>query len=113
MRAGVCVIALYAAVTAACAGGEAAAHSSERVATGVGRGYRGDILVAVRSNSYGILEIEALEHEEDEFIGGAAIEALIEAALDANSADVDAVTGATETSEGFLEALRNALGADE
>jgi fumarate reductase flavoprotein subunit len=63
----------------------------------------------VHSNSNGIQDIEVLEYEDDEFIGGSAIDALIEAILDTNSTDLDAVSGATESSNGFLEAVRNAL----
>ncbi len=99
-------------LSAGCAG-NTPKTDTDKAAEGVGQGYRGVIHVLVRSNSRGIQEIEVLEHEEDEFIGGAAIESLIEAVLDADSPDVDAVSGATTSSEGFLEAVRNALGAGD
>jgi uncharacterized protein with FMN-binding domain len=42
-------------------------------------------------------------------VGGEAIEELIDTVVGYNSTDVDAVSGATETSKGFLEAVYNAI----
>jgi uncharacterized protein with FMN-binding domain len=103
---------LYAAVVTACAGSaSSAAGEPDRVSEGAGQGYGGLIWVLVHANGNGIQAIEVLDHQDDAFIGGAAMESLIEAVLDANSTDLDAVSGATESSQGFLEAVRNALQA--
>jgi fumarate reductase flavoprotein subunit len=76
---------------------------------GSGRGYRGTIHVRVRVASALIQEIEIGGHGEDPFIGGAAMEELLEQVLEYQTTDVDAVSGATESSEGFLAAVEDAL----
>jgi len=76
---------------------------------GVGQGFRGPISVQVRMSEGSITEIEIIDSMEDRFVGGAAIEELIDLVIMYNTADIDAVSGATETSEGFLEAVRNAI----
>jgi uncharacterized protein with FMN-binding domain len=77
--------------------------------SGRGRGRQGDIVVLVRVDEGRILEIEVLDHNEDPFTGAPALESLAETALEENSADLDAVSGATLSSRGFLEALEDAL----
>ena len=76
---------------------------------GKGRAFRGDIHVRVNIEDGFIMEIEVLESLEDRFIGALAIEELLELALIYNTVDLDAVSGATESSEGFLAALQDAL----
>jgi len=76
---------------------------------GVGQGFRGPISVQVRMSDGSITEIEIVDSMEDRFVGGAAMEELIDLVIMYNTADIDAVSGATETSEGFLEAVRNAI----
>jgi uncharacterized protein with FMN-binding domain len=76
---------------------------------GSGRGYRGAIRVRVRIEAGGIAEIIITGSEEDPSVGGAALEELLELALVYQSTDLDAVSGATESSKGFLEALEDAI----
>ena len=76
---------------------------------GTGRGYRGHVTVQVRMNGADILEIVIIDSEEDRFVGGAAMEELIDLVIMYNSTDVDAVSGATESSKGFLEAVGSAI----
>jgi uncharacterized protein with FMN-binding domain len=76
---------------------------------GVGEGYQGPIRIAVRVGPGGILNIEIFEHTEDEFVGEAAMKELLEMVLDSNSTDLDAISGATESSVGFLAAVEDAL----
>jgi uncharacterized protein with FMN-binding domain len=77
---------------------------------GRGEGYEGRrIKVEVTVSENKILRIEVVEHEETPGLGTAAFEELSETVLDFNSVDVDAVSGATETSKGFLEAVTKAL----
>ncbi|WP_461245733.1 FMN-binding protein [Treponema sp. R6D11] len=76
---------------------------------GMGQGFRGPISVQVRMNEGSITAIEIVDSMEDRFVGGAAMEELIDLVIMYNTADIDAVSGATETSEGFLEAVRNAI----
>jgi uncharacterized protein with FMN-binding domain len=79
------------------------------VGEGTGRGYRGPVSVRVEAADGVILRIEVLEHQEDAFVGDEAIERLLDLVLETNSTEVDAVSGATESSRGFLEAVENAL----
>jgi uncharacterized protein with FMN-binding domain len=65
--------------------------------------------VRIRVDERRILEIEVLDHGEDPFTGAPALESLAETALEENSADLDAVSGATLSSRGFLEAVEDAL----
>ena len=51
-----------------------------------------------------------LEQSETPDIGGKALESLPQTVLDAQSVDVDAVSGATTTSKAFFAAVTEALG---
>jgi fumarate reductase flavoprotein subunit len=81
----------------------------DKVYEGSSFGYRGPIYVQVSLSGGSISEITVVDSDEDRFVGGAAMEELIETVIELNSADVDAVSGATITSKGFLEAVRNAI----
>lgn len=56
-----------------------------------------------------IQEVRTLSHDETPEIGGEALKELEEAVVEKNSADVDAVSGATMTSKGFTAAVKDAL----
>jgi len=75
---------------------------------GTAQGYRGPIQVQVRVSGGSITEI-IVDSEEDNLVGGAAIEELIDMVIQYNTTDIDAVTGATESSRGFLKAVENAI----
>jgi len=89
---------------AAEAGAEAGA-----VYEGAAMGYRGIIRVRVGLDRGTITEITVLESREDWNVGGAAIEELTDLVLMYNTTELDAVSGATETSRGFLESIENAI----
>jgi urocanate reductase len=76
---------------------------------GAAMGYRGMIRVRVGFEQGTITEITVVESREDQAIGGAAIEELTDLVLMYNTTEIDAVSGATETSKGFLEAVENAI----
>jgi uncharacterized protein with FMN-binding domain len=76
---------------------------------GAAMGYRGMIHVRVGMENGAITEITVIEPNEDLAIGGAAIEELTDLVLMYNTTEIDAVSGATETSRGFLEAVENAI----
>lgn len=111
------VLALALALTlvlAACAGmggrgGSAVPGFADGEYEGMAQGYRGTIHVRVQIDQGTISWIEILESSEDRFVGSAAIEEMQALALAYNTPDIDAVSGATESSEGFLAALSNAL----
>ncbi|MDR2110599.1 MAG: FMN-binding protein [Spirochaetaceae bacterium] len=109
---------LLSALTAVsgCAGGPSQtagrfARHTPGIYEGFGQGYRGPVHVLVRTSPGGILGIEILEHGDDAAVGGAAMEELLELVLEANSTELDAVSGATESSAGFLAAVEDALAA--
>ncbi|MCL2233090.1 MAG: FMN-binding protein [Treponema sp.] len=76
---------------------------------GTGRGYRGPIHVRLQTSPAGIEYIAIVSHRESAFPGTAAMEELLEAILEYGSTDLDAVSGATFSSRGFLEAVEDAL----
>ena len=77
---------------------------------GAGQGYRGPIHVEVEVSNAGIEDITITGHSEGAYPGGAAMEELLEAVLETGSTELDAVSGATFSSAGFLEAVEDALG---
>ncbi|MDR1617678.1 MAG: FMN-binding protein [Treponema sp.] len=118
MKQGRCrLLTLAAGMTAAallggCAGAPAGRSAAVYVPgeyDGYGNAFRGPVQVLVETGPHGILRVELVDHADDELIGGAAMEDLAALVLEWNSAELDAVSGATESSEGFLEALEDAL----
>ncbi len=77
--------------------------------TATGAGYNDDIEVAVTIENEEITAIEVLEHAETEDIAEPAFEDLIEAVIETQSTDVDTISGATGSSEGFLSAVDAAV----
>ena len=82
---------------------------TDGVYEGIGVGYNGDIKIEVTVNGGSVTTIEVVEAYETEGIGGATLPELIDAAIKSQSTDLEAVSGATVTSEGFVAALENAL----
>ena len=76
---------------------------------GSGSGYRGMIRVQIVISPAGIEDIVILSHGEGIFPGKAAMEELLDLVLETGSTDLDAVSGATFSSAGFLEAVEDAL----
>ena len=76
---------------------------------GTSRGYRGPIYVQVQVSAAGIEDITVTSNNEDVYPGETAIEELLEAVLEYGTTDLDAVSGATISSRGFLEAVDEAL----
>ncbi len=85
---------------------------AEGVYRGAAEGYGGELSVEVTVEDGTIAAIDVTEHSETPGIGDTAMEQLIEAVLDAQSLDVDTVSGATVTTTGFLTAVQNALDSD-
>ena len=78
---------------------------------GVGKGHGGELKVAVTVSERAILKIEVLSAGETAVLGDSAFEELTRRVIAANSAEVDTVSGASDSSEGFLAAVRGALAA--
>ena len=77
--------------------------------TGTGQGRRGPIVVQVQTSPAGIEDITILSHRETPYPGAAAMEELLELILETGSTDLDAVSGASVSSRGFLEAVEDAV----
>jgi len=73
------------------------------------RGMGGFMTVAVTFSETAIVDIQVPEHTETPNIGTLAIERVIPAMLEAQSAEVDGVTGATITSDALKDAVRQAI----
>ncbi len=75
---------------------------------GEGQGHGGTIVVSVTVDKKAIQSIEVTENPESEF-SLKPMNTLIEKAIKANSGDIDAVSGASETSAGMITAIQAAL----
>ena len=98
-------------VVSGCAvlGGGRGISVPDGVYEGAGQGLRGPIHVQVHMSGGNITEIDIVESGEDRFVGGEAIEELLELVIEYNTTDIDVISGATESSRGFLEAVENAI----
>jgi uncharacterized protein with FMN-binding domain len=76
---------------------------------GTGNGYRGPIHVRIQISAAGIEDIAIVSHQESSFPGLAAMEELLEQVLETGESDLDAISGATYSSRGFLQAVEDAL----
>lgn len=76
---------------------------------GVGEGLGGPIWVKVTTDGSSISNVEITHATETEGVGDAALDNLPAAIVEAGGVEVDAVSGATVTSEGIIEAVKNAL----
>ena len=77
----------------------------------VGRsvGKNGDVVVEVLADRCTIYEVDVLEHNETQGVGSVAVDRIPAAIVAANSIDVDAVTGATVTTDAIRAAVAKAL----
>jgi uncharacterized protein with FMN-binding domain len=74
----------------------------------------GPVQVQITTDASGtITDVEVVEYPsgngEDQRINAYALPELVQETLDAQSADIDMVSGATVTSEGYLQSLQSAL----
>lgn len=83
--------------------------TAENEYVGQGQGMGGAITVKVRMDGDAIASVEVLEHMETAGICEPAIERVPAEIVAAQSADVDAVSGATMTSNGIMDAVKDAL----
>ena len=76
---------------------------------GRGEGFFGDLLVEIKIEQGKMKNVEVLEHQDTPDIANGAISHLINCILEQQNLDIDVVSGATYTSEGFIHALLDAL----
>ena len=103
-------IAMLLTVTA-CGGGEASQSPSQgaQTLTGTGKGFGGILTVSVTVDGDKITAVEVTENSETPNVAGTALTEIPAAIVEANSADVEAVSGATVTSNAIMYAVKNAL----
>ena len=107
---------LAAAMLLSACGGNSAAQSGEGAYTagtytGEGQGYGGTVTVTITTDANSILEVTAEGADETPTVGGAALEELAAQVKEAQSAEIDGVTGATLTSNGVKAAAQAAIDA--
>lgn len=95
-------------------GGSDTAPSAASTVTGASAGTRwGPVQVRLTVAGGTITDVTVIdypsENGRDRSINARAIPVLVSETLDAQSADIDMVSGATVTSEGYLESLQSAL----
>ena len=84
--------------------------SKDGTFSGKARGINADVVVEVVIKDGVIVEVNVVEHEETESLAGPAIETVTKAIVDAQSVNVDSVTGATVTSDAVKAAVAQAIG---
>ena len=84
--------------------------SKDGTFSGKARGINADVVVEVVIKDGVIVEVNIVEHEETESLAGPAIETVTKAIVDAQSVNVDSVTGATVTSDAVKAAVVQAIG---
>ncbi|MGB4440079.1 MAG: FMN-binding protein [Sedimentibacter sp.] len=81
----------------------------ENALTGTAQGYGGEVTVTVTVDGDDVVSVEAVGEKETEGVGSNAIDELPGKIEEADSTDVDAVAGATVTSNAIKEAVDKAL----
>ena len=82
---------------------------SDGVYKGTGEGMHGEMVIQIEIETGEITELEVLEHSETPTIAETAIEKVKEKILENQNWDVDTVAGATYTSDGIKEGVKEAL----
>lgn len=77
--------------------------------TGTGEGNNGDVIVQVTVNENAIVKVEVIQQEETAGIADPALEKIPEEIVANNTADVDVISGCTNTSNAIIEAVESAL----
>ncbi len=103
------VVALMIFSFAGCAKEEPAATEEAKTLTGTAKGFGGDVTVTVTVSGDDITAVDAVGDSETQGIGSNAIEQLPALIIEADSTEVEAVSGATVTSDAIKEAVNNAL----
>ncbi len=76
---------------------------------GRAEGAQGDIVLEIRVENGDIVDLEILEEQETEHLAQPAYEELEAQLLREQTADLDVISGATYTSEAYIEALQQAI----
>lgn len=84
-------------------------ETGEHEYLGTGEGIGGELVVKVKADAGTIEAVEIMKQNETPDIGGKALADLPQRVLDAQSAKIDVVSGATVTSKAFIAAVEAAL----
>lgn len=84
-------------------------NGDEKTLTGTAQGYGGEVRVTVKVSGDDIVSVEAVGEDETQGVGSLAIDELPDKIAEADSTDVDGVSGATKTSNAIKEAVDKAL----
>lgn len=79
------------------------------VFTGVGNGFGGEITIAVTFSTDEILNIEIVSDNETTAFASLVFDSVPNQVIEFQSLAIDAISGATETTNGFMEALTDAV----
>lgn len=104
------IVASLLLVMSACSSKEAGTYIPGTY-TGEGQGFGGTVTVTITTDENSITEVTVTGDSETANIGGAQLENLGNAILEAQSAEIDVVSGATLTSNGVIEAAKAAIEA--
>lgn len=85
------------------------ANGENQTLTGKAQGYGGEVSVTVEVNGDDIVSVDVVGDKETQGVGSNAIDQLPGKIEEADSTDVDAVSGATVTSNAIKEAVDQAL----
>lgn len=108
MKKFISMIMILVLVAATLVGCSSAPKYKDGTYEGQGTGMK-TIKVSVEVKEGKIADVEVVENEETEGFAEPALEQIPQAIVDKNSTDVDAVSGATLTSNGIKEAVNAAL----
>ena len=89
--------------------GPAAAAMADGTYTGVGQGKNGDVTVELQVTGGKLVAVRVVKHVETPGISDAALTQFPQRVVDAQSLKVDAVSGATLTSDGIRNAVADAI----
>jgi uncharacterized protein with FMN-binding domain/ferredoxin len=87
-----------------------AAGIADGVYTGEGEGFRGNMIVEVTVKDQQIVSVEVVDHREDRRWFNRANNSIPDSIVESQSTDVDLVSGATYSSIGIRDAVKDALG---
>lgn len=106
------LLAVSGLILGGCQGGSSDANDSGSY-QGTGEGYQGDIVTELTIEDGKIQTIEVIESEETEGLAEPAFENISQAIIATNSIDVDIISGATGSSNGYMESVKDALESND
>lgn len=85
-----------------------ASHAAVQTVEGTGVGKHGDVTVAVTFDNNKITDIKVVKEQENKVLAAKVFTELKDNVIATNSADLDGISGASFSSKGFLDAVKDA-----